>query len=196
MIKKLFLSTILGGIIAFAWLSLSWMFLGLHQPTLNEFKDEAAVTTAIKDNVTHSGIYVLPYRPADLKAETPDEEKSMLAEIDKKLAQGPYLFASVTLEGTDPQMKQQMLYGFLSYLGAAFLMSLLLAFVSCLSFFKRFSFVVILSVLLALLAESPGYIWWHFSESFVIANIIDVVAAWVLAGFVMAAIVKKPKQAE
>lgn len=196
MIKKLLLATILGGIIAFAWLSLSWMFLGLHQPTLNEFKDEAAVVTAIKDNVTHSGIYVLPYRPADLKAETPEEQEAMTAEIDKKMAQGPYLFASVKLDGTDPMMKKQMLFGFLSYLGGAFLISLLLLFVSCCSFVKRFSFVLILSVLLALLAESPGYIWWHFSESFVIANAIDVLAAWVLAGLVMAAIIKKSKQVE
>jgi hypothetical protein len=57
--KKLLLSSLLGGLIAFIWYALSWTHLHLH-PT-QKFTNESAVAEVLKANAApEAGVYVLP----------------------------------------------------------------------------------------------------------------------------------------
>ena len=69
--KRLLIATCVGALVAFLWGFASWQLLPWHQ--MGTFKDDAAMSKAIKENTPEHGIYMLPRRGAkglDAKAIT------------------------------------------------------------------------------------------------------------------------------
>src|SRR3989442_1654297 len=120
MLKSLLLGGILGGLVLFAWGVVSWMLLPWHLATLEKFKDEAKVAQALTANATKSGVYLLPNvhkhepglpaakakraeakgKKAEAKAKKAEaKRKKAEAEGMKRMIQGPFMFAAVSLQG-------------------------------------------------------------------------------------------------
>ena len=173
---KAFLAAIIGAVIAFGWSSISWMVLPLHKNNMKSFENSSAVAEMIQKEVTEPGIYVLP------SCEIKDQEART-----KALADGPAVFASIR-PGADPDfnMGKMMLRGFTATLVASFILAILLGAVAPrLNYAGRVGFVLLIAILICIVGLYPNQIWWEFSSGFVLANMLDTVVGWTLAGLVM-----------
>ena len=187
---RVILGAIIGGVIVFAWSMVSWMVLPYHTQSIHQFKDEAAFTQCIQSQADESGMYVLPFVPGDTLAKSGDEQRTIWEELHKKQQEGPFVFASVALKGTEVSMNQTMAYGLLLQVLGAFIISLMLACYCCSGYFCRVLTVSAIGVLVALLGCGSGFIWWKMSLAYTLACGMDAVVGWTLAGLFMAAIVK------
>ena len=58
--KSLLRCGIVGGVIVFLWMMVSWMVLPMHKATMNKFVDESEVLSTITRYAPKDGIYVIP----------------------------------------------------------------------------------------------------------------------------------------
>jgi hypothetical protein len=165
---------LVGGVVAFLYIVASWMFIPLHATSMNGFKDEAAVAKVILDNAPKSGVYALPY-VAD-----PTKQVSSLEK--------PFAFVSVLTDGFDMKanMYKQMGETFFLYFFVAALLTGLLKKQTC---GCPVAFSLAVGVLIALVANVPGMIWWHFPLNFTLINMADNVIATTLAGLAISKVV-------
>lgn len=174
---KSFVGIVLGGIVAFAWSSISWVALPFHAKTLNQFSNEAAVVDAMKAGAAESGIYIIP---GDM---TMSEEAKTEA-----MKNGPFVFASVRPGADeDHSMGQLMVRGLLATIVCALIIGIMLgAAAPGLNYIGRVLFVTLGGLFAGLAAAYPNNIWWEFSVGFTGLAILDLVVGWFLAGLVMA----------
>ncbi len=177
---KTLLAAILGGVIVFAWGTISWMVLGWHTPTINAFSNEDQVAQVLVDNAPMSGIYILP-RPQPSQAAVPPTEAA-------PAQAGPFAFVAYAREGVDPQMKMPMAYAVASSILAALLIAWLVRAAEGLGYFQRVLFIATVGIVIAIAGRVPDWIWWHYSTEFMVIDLADVVIGWSLAGLVMAAL--------
>jgi hypothetical protein len=177
---KGFLAAIIGAVINFGWISVSWMALPFHEQSLLQFENESAVAEAIQAEARAPGIYVIP------GDKSKSEEEKM---GDRK--KGPFLFASVR-PGPDESISigKSMLRGFSATVVSAILIAILLgAAAPRLNYAGRVLFVVLIALVICIEAIYPNQIWWEFSNSFSLIGMADLVAGWGLAGLVMAGMI-------
>src|SRR6267143_1570921 len=62
--KSLLLGTILGGLAAFTWSTISWTVLPWHQKPMLHFQNEDEVSAVVASHAPQSGIYILPAGPS------------------------------------------------------------------------------------------------------------------------------------
>ncbi len=75
MIRSLVLGTILGGLVAFLWSSVSWEVIGWHEKTLLSFQNEDDVSAVIVSHMKQSGTYLLPAGPSQ-EVQSPEQKKA------------------------------------------------------------------------------------------------------------------------
>ena len=95
MVKTLVRCSIIGGLIVFIWSVLSWMALPMHKHCFKKFKDETQVADVIRDNTSGDGMYILPNT---MKYNNDTTDKEMRRGV-KMLEHGPFMFASVRVDG-------------------------------------------------------------------------------------------------
>lgn len=173
---KIIKGAILGGLVMFAWFSLSWMVLPWKDHGVMPFQDAASVSAAVSAAAPAPGIYVAPHMGAPAAADAAPQN---------------FLFVSVA-PPVDLQsaMPQSMLKGLALYVVLAGLLSCLLA-------KSGGSCPVGLSFKAGLLAGLAGFmplwIWWRFPCSFVCIGILDYIIAFTLAGLVISKLIFKYK---
>ncbi|NGX62255.1 MAG: hypothetical protein K940chlam9_01750 [Chlamydiae bacterium] len=176
--RKLLFGTLLGTVVVFIWMMISWMVLPWHCATLNSFENEGAVADVINEQVSDDGVYVLPNM-----CKNKDDAEAM-----KK---GPFVFAVVKKYGVDPHDAAPFVLSFLTQAIGAFLISYLLLLTKLdMGYIGRVLFVTLVALTVGVLAHLPEWIWWGFSFSFVGVMIADLLIGWFLAGLAMAAFVK------
>lgn len=173
---KMFLGALLGGIVMFAWISISWMLLPLHKNDVASFKDEKAVATAIGKNISGDGTYVIPYTNMGK---------------DKAKTDKPYAYVVVKADGVDvTNMNPQLLKEFgLCFFLAAMLGCLLKKTAGCGCCPVLISCKV--GLLAGLAAYIPNYIWFHFPLNGALVGVFETVVGFMLAGLVIAKCVFK-----
>lgn len=192
MFKRVLLSTLLGGLLAYAWLMISWMVLPYHGKTIHKFDDETFVVSAIKASAKQSGVYHYPYMGADIPTQSKEDAQNQNDEVMDKMAEGPTILVAYSTEGAGMTMK--MLYGAGSQFLGAFFVSLMMLFLARSHYMARLMFVSLFAVAVGVLASSPLYVWWQFDQQFVLYEFLDYVIGWTLAGVVMAAVMKRQER--
>ena len=89
--KSLLLGTILGGLVAFVWSSISWEMIGWHEKTLVRFQNEDEVSAVIASHTPVDGTYLLPAGPST-DGMAPDQKKAVQAATMEKMQKGPIMF--------------------------------------------------------------------------------------------------------
>ena len=173
---KLLFSALIGGILLFAWSSISWMVLPWHNATFKGFTNEMTVTAAMTEGSTSPGVYLLP-NLHDGKGDDSAAAKY----------KGPFAFILWSRNGCG-NMGSKMLTAFLENVLTAFVAAWLLSLTGIRSFGKRLLFVVGLGLFAALAVEVPNMIWWGFSREFTTVTVADLLIAWGLAGTAIAKI--------
>jgi hypothetical protein len=60
-IKSLILGTLIGGLTALIWSTLSWEVIGWHEKSLRTFQSDEAVAALISSHTVENGTYLMPY---------------------------------------------------------------------------------------------------------------------------------------
>jgi hypothetical protein len=182
-IKSLLLGTLLGGLAAFVWSTVSWEVLGWHEKTLLGFQKDEEVAAMISSHTVQSGTYLLPYgQPTD-------------PGLIDRMQKGPIMVAAVRRGGFG-SMAQGMVFQVLILMAAAFLLTWLLLQTSGLGYARRVAFLAVVGLSASVIVDLPNWNWWGFSGAFTAVNLADNTLTWLLAGLVIARFAKGRKAAE
>ena len=119
MTKSLVLGTVLGGLMAFLWSSVSWELLGWHEKGMLSFQNEDDVSAMIALHTSKDGIYLLPSAPPS-EGMTAEQNEQAQAATMAKMQSGPIMFAAVRRGGFG-SFARALIIQLLSLLAAAFL---------------------------------------------------------------------------
>jgi len=190
--KSVLLGTILGGLAAFLWSTISWELLSWHEKPLLRFQDEDRVAGAISSQTTRSGTYILPAGPlqADMTA---DQKKAAQAVLMEKMMKGPIMIAAVRRDGFG-SVTRAFVVQFLSLTAAAFLLTWLLLQTRGLGYARRVAFLTVVGLAAGVISDLPNWNWWGFSGSYTAVNLADFTLNWLFAGLVIAWVANPKEQ--
>lgn len=181
---RVILAAILGGIVMFVWGAFSHMVLDLEGSMIHQIPNEAAVVAAMKENIKEDGVYALP--GVDMTRQPSPEEMTAWS---AKYKEGPTAMIFYHTTGTDVFTPKQFGVQMLADVLAALFGSAIL-FLAAVSWGRG----VAISTLIGLggwcALEIPYWDWYRFQWEFIRADLIDQVAAWFLAGIVIAFILR------
>jgi len=186
--KSLLLGTILGGLAAFLWSSVSWELLGWHEKSILAFQNDQEVADVLLSHSTQSGTYILPGTPSQ-EGMTAEQKKASQAAVIQRMQKGPILFAAFRREGFG-SYAQGLVIQVLSLMAAAFLLTWLLLQTRGLTYAKRVIFLAVVGLAAGVISDIPNWNWWGFSGAFTAANIADFTLTWLVAGLVIAKVAK------
>jgi hypothetical protein len=191
MMKALVLGTILGGLVAFVWSSVSWEVIGWHEKTMVNFQNEDEVSAVIASHAHVDGTYLLPGGPST-DGMTPDQKKAAQATTMEKMQKGPIMIAAVRRGGFG-SFSRGLIIQLLSLMAAAFLLTWLFLQTSGLSYVRSVAFLAIVGLSASVIADLPNWNWWGFSGAYTAVNLADSTITWLLAGLVIAKVAKPKK---
>jgi hypothetical protein len=184
-IKRLFLASLAGAVVAFICSNISWMAFDWHFKDFRSFADPAPVVESIKNQTQDNGVYMLPN--IDMKDHgDPEKHEEWVAGA----AKGPFAFMIIRPNGFKASMGAQMATMFLIQLITAFLITLLLTQTKIESLFNRAVFVSIVAVVGAMYSSLSGWNWWGFPTIMTIVTILDTEITWLIAGLAIGKIYK------
>lgn len=188
MTKSLILGTILGGLAAFLWSSISWELIGWHEKTMVAFHNEEEVSAAIAAHAGEDGTYILPSMPPT-GGMTPEQKKDVMAAVMQKMHAGPIMVAAVRRGGFGSYTRG-LIVQLLSLMAAALLLTWLLLQTSGLSYARRVAFLAIAGLAASVIVDLPNWNWWGFSGAYTAVNLADSTVTWLVAGLVIAKVTK------
>jgi hypothetical protein len=188
MLRSLVLGTILGGLVAFVWSSVSWELLGWHEKTLVSFQNDDEISALIALHAPKDGTYILPGMPPT-EGMTAEQQKAAKAALMEKMQRGPIMIAAVRRGGFG-SFARGLIIQVLSLMAAAFLLTWLLLQTSGLSYGRRVAFLAIAGLAASVIVDLPNWNWWGFSGVYTAVNLIDFTITWLLAGLVIAKVAK------
>ncbi len=190
---KLLLSAIAGGIVMFAWISISWMLLPLHKGEISGFKNEKAVATVLGQNITGDGIYALPAPSMDkAPAKSAGKEKKSKVAAAKPAAAAkpvpnvkPYAYVVVKADGIDVagSVKPALAREFILCLFLAGLLGCILKKTGGCCCPVGLSFKI--GLIAGVAGYMPNFIWFHFPLNSALVGVFETLVGFVLAGFVI-----------
>jgi len=187
MMKSLLMGTLLGGLVAFLWSSVSWEVIGWHEKTLLTFQNDEELASTLLSHTTQSGTYLLP--GVALEGMNAEQKKAARAVLIEKMKKGPIMFAAFRRNGYG-SFAQGIIIQFLSLLAAAFLLTWLLLQTRGLSYAKRVAFLAVVGLSAGVISDIPNWNWWGFSGAYTTVNVADFTIMWLLAGVVIAKVAK------
>lgn len=185
MANRLVLSTLLGGIVLFVWSAIAWMVIPWPGDPLRSFTNEEAVLQTITANTPRSGNYVLPNEPKRAPGMTDEQYKATKQAAMDRMTRGPMIFTAVRLEPMG-SMTKLMVIQFLTQLLLALIASFLLMQTTRRSYVRRVVFVAVCGLLIFLGGKMDEWIWWSFSNSYLLMEFGAIVIGWILAALVIA----------
>lgn len=173
--KSLVLGTLLGGLTALVWSTISWEVIGWHEKTLLTFQKDEEVAAVISSHTVEDGTYLMPYGTSK--------------EAQERMQKGPIVLATVRRGGMGPVGR---LFGvqIAILFAAAFLLTWLLLQTSGLSYARRVMFLGVVGLAASVIVDLPNWNWWGFSGSFTAVDVADNVLTCLLAGLVIAKVAK------
>jgi len=173
--KPLVRCAIVGGVIVFLWLMISWILFPMHKMAMNNFTDEREVTSCVLRAAPKDGIYVIP---------SYEEQTEGRAQTE------PFIFVNVVRSADLKNMGRPIIISIITQIVGAFLITYLLLRAKAMKYWNRVWFVTIVGIVVALLGTVPAWNWWHFPIGWTILEIFDIAIAWFLGGLVIAKLVK------
>ena len=172
--KPLFRCSLIGGLILFLWMIVSWMINPLHWTLIKKFKEEPKVTAAILDAAPQDGIYVIP------------SVHHSTQEMPKK---GPFIFINVKREVTWT-MTRPIVISLLTQIISVGLVTYLLLQAKAMKYWNRVLFFTIAGIVVTLWGCVPQWNWWHFPCGWTVFIMFDSIFSWFLCGLVIGKLVK------
>jgi hypothetical protein len=173
---------ILGGLAMFCWSAFSHMVLQIDVG-VEQLKNEAAVVSNLQSNIAESGFYFAP--GMDMNHASEAEQ----AEWAKKYETGPTAIIIYNPHGENPMGPAK----FGLELGSNILACLLASFAISLAaggFVTRTVISVLFGLVGWLSIDASYWNWYRFPTKMVTGELVDQLGGWLVAGIVIALIVK------
>jgi hypothetical protein len=183
--KKVLLAGILGGVIAFIWSAIVHMcpvtgHLGLSVM----YEKEDAVMAALKSNLQQPGLYFFPGMDMTKKM-----TKEQMDAWTAKYKAGPAGLLLLHPNGGEPMEPKQLVIEFLSTVLCGLIAASILS-VTVGSLLCRAAMVAMIGLFGWLAISISQWNWYGYPFSFIALDAIDQVIGWLLAGFLMAKMIK------
>jgi hypothetical protein len=188
MLKSLVLGTILGGVVAFIWSSISWEVLPWHEQGFHNFQNDEEVSAVIASHITESGNYILPGRPP-MEGMNAEQKKALETTLMAKMQKGPIMFAAIRRGGFG-SFAAGLIKQFLILAAGAFLLTWLLLQTSGLGYGQRVIFLAVAGLAASVVSDLPNWNWWGFSGSYTAVMVADSTLTWLFAGLVVAKVAR------
>ncbi len=186
---KVVLGGLLAGIVVFFWGAFSHMVLPLGKMGVHQITNEESVIGAVRDSVREPGFYFFPGR--DMSKQASESEERVWMEKVKKGPVGVLIVQPSGGEAMSPrQLGTELATNVVSALLAAFLLTSVRS-----GYWGRVLFVTLLGVFGFLTISVPYWNWYGFPADFTAAEAIDQSVGWLLAGLVLAGIIRCRKVA-
>lgn len=186
--KKILIAGILGGVVAFVWSSFAHMVLPTGTMGIRSLPNEEAVMTAMKQSIPEPGFYYFPGMDMSRKL-TPEEEKAWAA----KYAAGPVGILVYNPAGGAPMSPRQLLTELASVLLAGLVLAWVLS-LAPVSVCRGGAAGALIGLFAWLSLSVSMWNWFDFPGAYLLSEAIDQVIGWLLAGLVMALLLR-PKPA-
>ena len=188
--KRILLAGVLGGLTLFVWTFVAHQFLGLGEMGVGEIPNEAVVLSAMRGAIPEAGFYIFPGVGLGPKA-TSAERNAAMGEYMKKYEQSPHGIL-VYHPASGPfnfgaTLGRQFALQVLQALLAAWLVS---SAASGRGYSARVGIVVVAGVLVAMSTNVEYWNWYAFPGNYIAGYMTTQIVGFVLAGFVIAALVK------
>jgi hypothetical protein len=170
--KKLLIGAIVGGILVFAWQTVSWTVLGLHDDELQKAPNEDSIISYLSTQFSEDGQYMIPVADANASA---DEQQQFMENMKGK----PWAIISYH-KAYEADMVMNMIRGFVSMLIAAFFVCWILMKNTKSSFFSTFISCIMIGVAGYVFFPYAGIIWMESPGAK--TYLLDAIAAWGLCG--------------
>jgi hypothetical protein len=175
---------LLAGIVLFFWGAFAHMVLPLGKMGVHRIPSEEPVIGAMRDSIREPGFYFFPGK--DMSGEVSESEEQVW---QAKVKQGPVGVIIIRPSGGEAMSFRQLGTELATNIVSALLAGFLLTSIRS-GYWGRVLFVTLLGVFGFLTISVPYWNWYGFPCDFTIAESIDQVVGWFLAGLVLAAIVR------
>lgn len=186
--KRILMGTIAGALVIFMWGALVHLVLPLGNAGMSPLPHETVSTKALNLAINEPGLYVFPWM--DMTGEYSDQEYK---EWQEAYREGPVGMLFYKPRGGDPMAAHYFINEILTDLAASLLACLLLS-LTTLAYLGRMLFVGGLGLFSWVTSSIPYWNWYGFPADFTLAAGAGMVLGWLLAGVVIAAIVKPEEQ--
>jgi hypothetical protein len=186
---KILLGGVVAGIVIFFWGFVAHMLLPLGEMGLRSIPKEDDLTAAIKKEVREPGLYFVPGRDMS-KSQSQEEMEAYTA----KLTKGPYGFMVIYPDGRDVSMSKRVPIELGTNLVCALLAAILVSQLRP-GFSVRVASVTLVGFLASIMTLVPYWNWYGFPTDFTLAQIVEKTVGWLLAGIVLALIVRPSPKA-
>lgn len=190
MTMKLLKGALVGGLVYFAWGAASWMLLPGHEQAILKFTNEAEVSSVLKANAPNPGVYLLPNPHAGTEGLSPEAKDQAMAEAERKMKEGPFVFASVRTMGISREMGASMFLSLLAHCVTALLFTWILLKAGPASYMDRVKLFTVLGLAAGFAGHSSHWIWWEFSTAYTFVALADLVIGSFLAGLAVARVTR------
>lgn len=178
--KRMLLGSFLAAIIIMVVGAIFWMVIPAGISIIKPVPHEDALLATLKEQLPEDGAYILPFPKADMKDPV----------FQQKRQQGPLVQIFFHRNGEEISMPAQMAIGFLHYWLSAFLLAGLLSMARIANYGSRLLFIILGGSFATVSVQLLNPIWWHHPIYFHLVTSLHQFVNWLLAGFIMAAIVR------
>jgi hypothetical protein len=192
MMKRVMLAGVLGGIAMFVWSSIAHVALPLGRTGIRDIPNEQVLLTGMQAQLgATSGLYAFPAMGLGANP-TREQENAAMQQYDQKLAAYPSGILIYHPPGAKALTPGQLVTEFLTELVEGLLLALLLAQTALSTLMSRMGFVTLAALMAAIATNIPYWNWYGFPSSYTIAYMSIQFVGYLVAGLVVAAILKKP----
>lgn len=182
----------LGAVVLFLWGFVYWVHLSGALVPYKHMTDEAAVVEVLQENLTETGIYLFPMPEHDPDPNaTADEKKAANEAYAERHREGPLGAVSYLVEGREVMPPSKLAKGFVINFASALIASIMLC-CACgrRGYAARVAFVFGLGLFVAVSVHLIARNYLFDPLDFTLLKIGDSIVGWLLAGLVIAAVVK------
>jgi hypothetical protein len=142
--------------------------------------------SSLKSNIGEKAVYVFPAMP-------PEGQPGMDS-YTQKMEQGPVGLIIYDPQGMGRMMTSQFVTGLIIDILAALLAAWILSRSTALgsSYIARVTFCGLLGIFISLGSFLPGWNWMGYALDYTTAMVADALLGWLIAGLVIASLVKVP----
>ena len=180
--KRVVLAALAGGLVMFLTESVIHMATPLGEAGIRNLPHEDAVLPALRANVPEPGFYMFP--GMDAEAKTPEGQKAW----EQRYVAGPTGLLIYHPHGQQPMTARmlgiELLTDILAVLVAAWVAT------HGLTYWRRVAIVAAFGLAAWFSIEVSYWDWYGFPTAYTIAQLVDQVASFALAGLVVAKIVR------
>ena len=184
--KKISIAGIAGGIILFIWSFLAWDKLPLHSPSMHSIPNEDAVADVLKLNIATKGVYLIPAHPGM------GADQATMNAWAEKVNRGPNAMIMYDPLGADPMMTSQMVIGIILDILSAMMIAWFLTRSTAVTapYMARVFYCGMLAVFVSIFTHIMNWNRMGTPSDFTAGLIVDNIIGCLLAGLVIAAIIK------